>query len=156
MVKGGPIAIVNERSEYPYAHFMVPIGLPMSEVETQGGNPRRRDLVQEVKSSPFSGPQHAQEPTANEATSFPAESSSSQVEPQSISGTVVSLPPLKSDANVSTQNGIEATDFANFETSHAHSNGKKETLSATAKQFLQQIPDLSFMLKPTLSLPKKK
>jgi hypothetical protein len=35
------------------------------------------------------------------------------------------------------------------------SNGKKDTLSSSAKQFLQQIPDLSFMLKPTLSLPKK-
>lgn len=155
MGKDGPVAIVNERSEYPYAHFMVPIGLPMTEVETQGGNPRRRDLVQEVKFFPFSGPQHAHE-ASNEVISFPAEPSSSQVEPQSISGTVVSLPPLKSDANVSTENGIEATDFANFETSHAHSNGKKDTLSATAKQFLQQIPDLSFMLKPTLSLPKKK
>lgn len=134
---------------------MVPLGLPMSEVERQGENPRLRDLAQAVKISPVSGTQHTQEPTLNEATSFSAESSSSEVEPQSISGTIVSLPPLKSDVNVSSQNDIEATDFGNFETSQAYSNGK-ETLSATAKQFLQQIPDLSFMLRPTLSLPKKK
>jgi hypothetical protein len=136
--KGGPFAIVNENSQYPYAHFAVPIGLPMPEMEIKGA--RRRDVVKEEKLS---------SPTSKNVTSFSSEPSSSQGESQSTLGTVVSLPPENEpDANVSSHNSIEATDFIDFEASHAQSNG-------AVKQFLRQIPDLSFMLKSSLSLPKK-
>jgi hypothetical protein len=96
--------------------------------------------------------QTAKEPVSKIVTSFSPEPSSSQIESQSTSGTVVvSLPPVNTpDANVVSAhtNGIEATDFTNFEASHAQSTG-------AVKQFLRQIPDLSFMLKSSLSLPKK-
>lgn len=137
--KGGPFAIVNENSQYPYAHFAVPIGLPMPEMETKGA--RRRDVVkEETRSLPASN---------KNVTSLSPEPPSSQAESQSTLGTVVSLPPANNpDANVPAHNGIEPTDFTNLQASYAQSNG-------AVKQFLRQIPDLSFMLKSSLSLPKK-
>jgi hypothetical protein len=161
--KSGPIAIVNEYSEYPYAHFTVPVcGLPMSKVDVRGGSKRRAQSRKVAKTSVFADPKHD--------ASLKTDSIDSTEPPprtQQSSGTVVSLPPLKSASDTTAENGSGPIDssFAEFHSSHNASyaaqasdsgkNGGKGTLSSSAKQFLQQIPDLSFMLKPTLSLPKK-
>ena len=67
-----------------------------------------------------------------------------------VTPTVVHLPPKKS----SKKPFVNDTDLfpANFDTSNEEESGK----TALADQFLAQLPDLSFMLKSTLSLPKNK
>lgn len=171
--KSGPIAIVNPSSDYPYAHFTVPVcGLPLTKVDISGRSFHRlqrkksQDNIEFTESQDYSvGASFSADTEASAEPQF--------VQPQAAqqsTGTVVSLPPLKSDANTTSHNGAGLVDagFADFQSSNDasessrssynsgnESNGKKDTLSSSAKQFLQQIPDLSFMLKPTLSLPKK-
>ena len=120
--KSGPTAIVNESSDYPYAHFTVPVcGLPLTKVDISGRSsrlPRKKsqDGIAFTESQDYSV-----------GTSFSADAESS-VEPpsaqpqvaQQSEGTVVSLPPLKSDANTTSQNGSGPVDasFADFQSSN--------------------------------------
>jgi len=111
--KSGPTAIVNESSEYPYAHFTVPVcGLPMSSVDIQGRPTRRVPSKQAFA-----------EPTREVGPSFSVDSMDSEEAPaaQQSTGTVVSLPPLKSDSKAMAQNGsrhAEDSTFADFQSSH--------------------------------------
>lgn len=107
--KSGPTAIVDQCSEYPYGHFTVPIcGLPVTNVDIRGRSSRRsqskkaHDVVALAESQDYSV-----------GASFSAETIDSAPEPpsgqspvvQQSTGTVVSLPPLKSDSNATDQNG---------------------------------------------------
>lgn len=119
--KSGPTAIVNESSDYPYGHFTVPVcGLPLTKVDISAS---RR--LQQKKSQV--GIAFTESQDYSVGASFSADTEPSvepppvrqQVAPQS-AGTVVSLPPLRSDANTASQNGSGPVDasFADFQSSN--------------------------------------
>lgn len=112
--KTGPIAVVNDCSEYPYAHFTVPVcGLPVTDVDIQGRSMRRHTSKKALhECSQAVGP------------SFSLDSADS-VEPpapaQQTTGTVVDLPPLKSGGDSIKHEGSRQDDsdfaFADFPSS---------------------------------------
>lgn len=122
--KSGPTAIVNECSEYPYGHFMVPIcGLPVTTVDICSGSSHRshlkkaQDIVALAESQEYSVGASFSADTIDSAVAEPH--SDQPTVPQS-TGTVVSLPPLKSDSSASAQNGANPADdqFADLKSSH--------------------------------------
>lgn len=119
--KRGPTAIVNEYGDYPYAHFTVPVcGLPMSKVDIRGRSSRRPQSKQAAETSFFEEVEQVVGPSfsADSMDSRSVEPPSTQ--PQQSEGTVVSLPPLKSDSDTTAQNGSGPVDsgFADFQSSN--------------------------------------
>lgn len=117
--KSGPTAIVNESSKYPFAHFAVPIcGLPMTNVDIRGRTSRRSQSKKEQDSIAFT-----ESRDDSVGASFSADTMDGTDHPplaQQSTGTVVSLPPSKSNSNTITENGADPADhsFADFQSSH--------------------------------------
>lgn len=116
--KRGPVAVVNECSKYPYAHFTVPVcGLPLTAVDIHGGSLSRPQSKRAAEVSAFSEIERVVGP------SFSADSIDSAPEAsppiQQNAGTVVSLPPLQSEPDTATENGADPTDsdFTDFQSS---------------------------------------
>lgn len=118
--KSGPVAVANEYSEYPYGHFTVPIcGLPVTKVDIQGrllSQPRPSRQTAEM--SAFCEVERIVGPSFSAESAEPAPSPSApEATTQQVTGTVVSLPPLKSDSSAQNGSGNADSGFADFQSS---------------------------------------
>lgn len=117
--KRGPVAVANNYSDHPYAHFTVPVcGLPVTRVDIDGRlSSTRRRPTQTAEMSAFCEIERVVGP------SFSAESADSSVHlqpstrAQQSTGTVVELPPLKSDKIDQNASVPKHDDFADFQSS---------------------------------------
>ncbi len=152
-------SVITCNSSFPYPNelYTIPVGgYFASSSSNQKNSKSRKAVLPDVLpidisghnvslSIPFSSSTKMKQPQVEDTTRRSTEDSTTIT---TVTPTVVHLPPKKSSNKLS----IDDADLfpANFDTP----NDEESDKTALADQFLAQLPDLSFMLKSTLSLPK--